>query len=210
MIRINLLGTAKPKKGKRVPISFNFSGEGANIVVVAAVLAAITLLANGLWYWKLNRDHERITTELRAAENENISLAAIKSKYLEREKQKNDYKRRVEVIDDLRAKQSGPVNLLNMIGETVNNTDAVWLSTMKDEGNSINIEGMALSVNAVANLMQNLKKTNYFKSVEIKESYQDDTVKDMQAFIFSLTCEKQSDRAPAPPAPPAPAAGKKS
>jgi len=62
---------------------------------------------------------------------------------------------------------------------------------MKDEGTSINIEGTALSVDAVANLITNLQKTGYFKSVEIKESYQDDTVKNMQAFVFSLTCEKQ-------------------
>jgi Tfp pilus assembly protein PilN len=100
----------------------------------------------------------------------------------------------VDVIDQLRANQAGPVNLLSTVADTVNATDAVWLNTMKDEGAAINIEGMALSVNAVANLMQNLKKTNYFKSVEIKESYQDEGVKDMQAFVFTLVCEKQPEK----------------
>ena len=33
------------------------------------------------------------------------------------------------MIDQLRAAQAGPVNLLNMIGDTVNGTEAVWLST---------------------------------------------------------------------------------
>jgi len=42
----------------------------------------------------------------------------------------------------------------------------------------------------VANLIQNLKKTGYFKNIEIKETYQDESVKDMQAFQFELTCEK--------------------
>jgi Tfp pilus assembly protein PilN len=84
----------------------------------------------------------------------------------------------------------GPVNLLNTIGETVNGTEAVWLSTMKDQGTSVNIEGMALSTDAVANLIQNLQKTGYFKTIEIKETYQDDQLKEMQAFQFSLTCEK--------------------
>jgi Tfp pilus assembly protein PilN len=61
---------------------------------------------------------------------------------------------------------------------------------MKDQGGSVAIEGMALSTDAVANLIQNLQKTGYFKTIEIKETFQDDTLKDMQAFQFTLTCEK--------------------
>jgi type IV pilus assembly protein PilN len=114
----------------------------------------------------------------------------VKARYLERQRQAENYKRRVDVIDQLRASQSGPVNLLNMIGNTVNGTEAVWLNNMKDQGSSVDIEGMALSTDAVANLMTNLQKTGFFKNIEIKETYQDDTFKEMQAFQFTLTCEK--------------------
>jgi Tfp pilus assembly protein PilN len=96
----------------------------------------------------------------------------------------------VDVIDGLRASQTGPVNLLAMLGETVNNTEAVWLSKMDDQGSNVNLEGIALSADAVANLIANLQKTGFFRNVEIKETYQDETVKDMQAFQFTLTCEK--------------------
>ncbi len=102
----------------------------------------------------------------------------------------DNYKRRVDVIDQLRASQSGPVNLLNTIGDTINGTEAVWLSSMKDQGSNISIQGMALSTDAVANLIQNLQKTGFFKNIEIRETYQDESVKDMQAFQFELTCEK--------------------
>jgi len=61
---------------------------------------------------------------------------------------------------------------------------------MKDEGNNIDIVGMALSNDAVANLINNLQKTGHFRNVEIKETYQDDRVKEMQAFQFTLSCEK--------------------
>ena len=61
---------------------------------------------------------------------------------------------------------------------------------MDDSGPTVNLEGMALSADAVANLIANLQKTGYFKNVEIKETYQDEQVKDMQAFQFTLTCEK--------------------
>jgi len=49
---------------------------------------------------------------------------------------------------------------------------------------------MALSNDAVASLISNLQKTGYFSNIEIKETYQDDTFKEMQAFNFTLTCEK--------------------
>ena len=77
-----------------------------------------------------------------------------------------------------------------MLGETVNGTEAVWLSKMDDTGAAVNLEGTALSADAVANLIANLQKTGFFKAVEVKETFQDDQIKDMQAFQFTLTCEK--------------------
>ena len=71
---------------------------------------------------------------MKTAETKNRELADVKTKFLERQTQANDYKRRVDVIDGLRANQTGPVNLLAMMGETVNNTEAVWLSKMDDHG----------------------------------------------------------------------------
>ena len=102
----------------------------------------------------------------------------------------NAYKRRVDVIDGLRQSQTGPVNLMAMMGETINNTEAVWLNKLDDQGGSVNLEGTALSTDAVANLIANLQKTGFFKNVEIKETYQDEAIKEMQAFQFTLTCEK--------------------
>ena len=81
------------------------------------------------------------------------------------------------------------MSLLNTIGQTVNGTEAVWLNTMKTQGPNISIQGTALSADAVANLIANLQKTGYFKNIEIKETFQDEGVKDMQAFQFELTCE---------------------
>jgi type IV pilus assembly protein PilN len=192
MIRINLLGTPKAK-GKRAAASAaavlesGDSGSPQIKIVIALVLAAGF---NG-WTWHhLDNEAKTIAKNMQVAEQKNRELAEVKAKYLERQREADNYKRRVDVIDQLRANQSGPVELLNTIGDTVNNTEAVWLSTMKDQGGSVDIEGMALSTDAVASLIQNLQKTGHFKNIEIKETYQDDTFKEMQAFQFTLTCEK--------------------
>ena len=192
MIRINLLGSPKPK-GKKGPAfnmpSFEVGNLGGPLIQVAAVLLIAGALNAGYWY-QLDREKKSIAVRALVAEQKNRELAAVKVRYLERQRQADAYKHRVDVIDQLRANQSGPVSLLAMIGDTVNSTEAVWLNSMQDQGASVAIDGTALSSDAVANLISNLQKTGFFRNIEIKESYQDDGVKDMQAFQFTLTCEK--------------------
>jgi type IV pilus assembly protein PilN len=191
MIRINLLGVPK-SKGKRGPsLAAVVPGAGVSVVMKVLLVFVLAAAANfGYWY-HLNAEKARLATQLVQAERKNRELSEVKAKYLEREKQMQQYKRRVDVIDELRSQQFGPVKLMATLGGTVDNTEAVWLSVVRDQGSSIDIEGRALSANAVANLITNLQKTGYFKTVEMKESYQDEQVKNMQAFIFTITCQKQ-------------------
>jgi Tfp pilus assembly protein PilN len=195
MIKINLLETAKGKNkrgsgggGPSMP-SMEMGDMGSPKLKVLVVLVVAGLFNLGYWY-RLDHQSKSIAAQMKVAEQKNRELADVKARYMERQIQAGNYKRRVDVIDQLRAGQAGPVNLLAMLGETVNNTEAVWLSKMDDSGASVNLEGTALSTDAVANLIANLQKTGYFKNVEIKETFQDEQIKDMQAFQFTLTCEK--------------------
>ncbi len=193
MIKINLLETnkGKGKRGSSGPAmpAIEMGDMGSPTLKVLVVLVIAGLLNLGYWY-RLDQAGKAIATKMEEAQRKNRELADVKAKFLERQNQANVYKRRVDVIDGLRQNQTGPVNLLAMMGETVNNTEAVWLSKMDDQGPSVNLEGTALSTDAVANLIANLQKTGFFKTVEIKETYQDEQIKDMQAFQFTLTCEK--------------------
>src|SRR5271157_2634543 len=191
MIKINLLETSKGKRsggGPSMP-TMEMGDMGSPKLKVLVVLLIAGVLNFGYWY-RLDRQGKAIATQMQAAEQKNRELSDVKAKYLERQKQADNYKRRVDVIDSLRAGQAGPVNLLAMLGETVNGTEAIWLRSMDDTGPNVNLEGTALSTDAVANLISNLQKTGFFKNVEIKETFQDETIKDMQAFQFTLTCEK--------------------
>src|SRR3981081_2596258 len=183
MIRINLLGSPKPK-GKKGPAinmpSFDLGNLGGPLVQVAAVLLIAGALNAGYWY-QLDREKKSIQVRALVAAPKNRELAAITRGYGGGSG---------DVIAQLRANQAGPVSLLAIIGDTVNGTEAVWLNSMQDQGASVAIDGTALSSDAVANLISNLQKTGYFRNIEIKESYQDEAVKDMQAFQFTLTCEK--------------------
>jgi type IV pilus assembly protein PilN len=192
MIRINLLGAQKGKNKRSAASSaavMEVGDVGSPKLKVLVVLVLAALVNVGYWY-QLDKQHRDIAAKMEVALQKNAELADVKARYLERQREADNYKRRVDVIDQLRAAQSGPVDLLNTVGQTVNNTEAVWLNSMKDQGASIDIDGMALSTDAVASLISNLQKTGHFKNIEIKETFQDDTYKEMQAFNFTLTCEK--------------------
>src|SRR3954463_275052 len=194
MIRINLLGIPRQKKGKRgaaaaaVP-DMPGEGPGALIFIVAGLILGL-----GLFYYlynDANKTQVKLAEDITAANNEGTRLSGVKVKYEQRKKEADAFEKRVKVIDQLRDAQTGPVKLLNTVGDSVNNTDAVWLSEMTESGTSLNIDGTALSTIAVANLITTLKHTGYFKSVEIKSAAQDATNKEVQSFQFTLVCEKQ-------------------
>lgn len=193
MIKINLLETSKGKNkrgggGPAMP-AMELGDMGSPKLKVLAVVV-VAGLANLLIWYHLDRAGKVIAHQMAEAEQKNHELADVKAKFLARKNQADSYKRRFDVIDGLRNGQTTPVNLMAMMGETVNNTEAVWLSKMDDTGASVNLEGTALSADAVANLIANLQKTGFFKSVEIKETWQDEQIKDMQAFQFILTCDR--------------------
>jgi Tfp pilus assembly protein PilN len=194
MIKINLLENSKGKSkrgaggGPSMP-AMEMGDMGSPKLKVLVVLLLAGALNFGYWY-RLDHQAKTIEKQMQAALQRNRELSDVKARYLERQRQADNYKRRVDVIDSLRAGQSGPVNLLAMLGQTVNDTEAVWLNKMDDSGPAVTLEGTALSPDAVATLISNLQKTGFFSSVEIKETFQDDQIKDMQAFQFTLTCEK--------------------
>jgi type IV pilus assembly protein PilN len=170
------------------------AGDGPNPVMVMVVLAIVGLAGNGYYYMRLSNQTKQIAVDKQKAMDENRRLAAVKAKYDEAEKQKEVFRKRVDVIDKLRKAQSGPVDLLNTIGTTVNATDQVWLATMRDDGRNISLDGTALSANAVAKLITNLKQTGYFKNVEIRETFQSPASQEMTMFSFSIVCEKADQK----------------
>ncbi|HEY1524919.1 MAG TPA: PilN domain-containing protein [Candidatus Angelobacter sp.] len=191
MIRINLLGVPKKsaRGSRRASTVSSGGGEGSSTVILGLVFVGALAVLIGLAQVGIQRQHDSLEKDMQRAQIENQRLADVKAKY-EASKRKADlYERRVRVIDELKAAQSGPVNLLNLVADTVNSTDAVWLETMTNDGKSLDFTGMALSPNSVADLMANLRKTGAFKTVEIKETSQDSAVKEVQAFKFELICE---------------------
>jgi Tfp pilus assembly protein PilN len=191
MIRINLLGVPKKtSRGRRAAaVSVPGGGEGSSTIVLGVIFVGALAVLIGFAHFWVQREGVRLEKELQKAMLENQRLADVKAKYEASKRKADMYERRLRVIEQLKNNQDGPVTLLNLVADTINSTDAVWLETMTNDGRILSFTGMALSPNSVADLMANLRKTGAFKSVEIKETAQDSSVKEVQAFKFELNCE---------------------
>jgi len=138
MIRINLLEAPKPKNKRSAMPSMPTMEVGdvgsprLKVLIAFGLAAAFNLYT---WY-HLDAQKKDIAAKMTQAEQKNRELADVKQRYMARQREAENYKRRVDVIDQLRNanNQGGPVNLMAMVGETVNNTEAVWLNNLKDQG----------------------------------------------------------------------------
>lgn len=202
MIRINLLGTTKAKKGKgrrRLAMpQMNMAGPSPLITGLA-----LLVLTGASIYWyhaKLQQKQQQLQTNISEANRQIASMNHIKQAYLQRQKDFDAVKRRFDIIDQLRAQQAGPVILLNTVTDTVNASEGVWLLTLKDNGDNVSLDGVALGPRNVADLMTKLVRTGFFKNIELKDTAQRDDRK-LETFNFNLVCEKTSapaDKAAAP------------
>jgi type IV pilus assembly protein PilN len=189
MIRINLLGTAKPKKGKRRFTMPKVTTDGPSPVFLG--LGLLVFAGAGL-YWDysvLEKKHEKLQAQIKEADQNIASMVKVKQAFLERQKDYDAFKRRFDIIDQLRAGQVGPVPLLTNLSDTVTKTDGVWLLNMRDDGATVSMDGLALAPANLATLMTNLRKSGYYKNVELKDTQQEEGQK-VQTFSFSLVCEK--------------------
>src|SRR5512136_694592 len=137
MIRINLSSLAPPKTkrgGKRAAAAVSAPGEGSSTMVLALVFLLVLVAAMGTWTWIVQQQTKKLEADWQVVNRENQRLAEVKAQYEASKRKADMYQRRVKVVDDLKEAQKGPVNLLNVVADTVNKTDAVWLDTMTTDG----------------------------------------------------------------------------
>ena len=184
MIRINLLGQARPKTAKQaVPVEATLR---VGMLIAAIVVALIFLFVT---YMSQKKDLDATNDEIHKLQAERARLQQVKEQVQQFEAQKAVLQQRINVIEMLQKGRTGGQELLDNLANTVAHTDGLWLTNLAKTGNTLSIDGEASSVNAVANFLTQMKRSGYFDKVEIKEAKQDDILKNVTTFGFSLTAE---------------------
>ena len=184
MIRINLLGQAKPKASRR-PVD---TGAALPALFVGAGVLFGALILGYLYYsWQRQLNEEN--TRIKQLQAQKTDLEQVKQQVEAFEKQKIVLQQRVSTIEKLQRDRTGGQELLDEIASTVARTENLWLTTLIRKGNNLTINGASASVNGVANFITALKRSGYFSKIEIKESKQDDKNTAVQTFLFEISAE---------------------
>src|SRR5690554_3466270 len=120
MIRINLLGTERQKVHKAGPWL-----DGNNRATLLCVgVFALTAAGIGGWYWSLTSEAARLQNEIGVAQAEVARLTIVLAEVRRAEERRAQLQQRVQIIEELRAGQSVPVQMLDHVSRSV--PDLLW------------------------------------------------------------------------------------
>jgi len=157
MIKINLLPYREETKKQFLKSQLSI----ASICTVPSILLIIILLI------LLNTKISNTSTQIRKVESDikkqKVSLDEIKVFKKEKETLKN----KMKVIDKLKKGKFGPVHIIDHLA--INLPGRIWLTEIVQKNMSMTLEGKALDNISISNYMVNLTKSDYFKSVDLKQ-----------------------------------------
>ncbi len=165
MIRINLLLTKK-SKGTSVGLKF---GIPSYIMFVMIAIVAVILIEGYTWYW-LNSTKSYLTNEKMTLE---VRLAELREKVKEvesYEKDKELYKQKIAIIQNLKKTQKGPVRVLDEVSRML--PERVWITSLKEKDGNIIITGAGMTNDDIVKYVNNLKSSRLFQNVQLTESRQ--------------------------------------
>jgi type IV pilus assembly protein PilN len=165
MIKINLVSEAPAAAvTKRKRPEFSLGAKQGDIILVSVL--AIAVAVSGTWWFLLKNKLGDLKEVQRERRIERDELKPFIDKVEELEAKRALLKRKVEVINDLKQQQQGPVRILDEVSRAL--PELVWLTQLKMSGNSLTLTGDAMDENAVANFYSNLDSSPFFEEPEVK------------------------------------------
>jgi type IV pilus assembly protein PilN len=168
MIRVNLLAADRPTKKKKAAGGGGGAPSAPGSVQAFLLLGLFTLgtivLCAAVWWWQSNK-LKALDTKIAAAEQRQRELQAIKAQVDALEKKRETFQRKVDLIERLKAEQSGPVHMLDEVSKAL--PDFVWLSAMEQTGAAIRFNGQSSGLTSVADFISALQRTGWFPQVDL-------------------------------------------
>lgn len=157
MIRINLVAGERraAKPASRV------MQRGQKVTLAGSLLLIVTVLSIGWRYWATSQDETQLAADIATARAEEGRLAEVLKQVTDFESQRAQLKQRVTLIDELRRGQTAPVHIIDQISRSL--PDLTWLTSLKQDGYDVTIEGQCTSLTALSDFVGNLEATRYFR-----------------------------------------------
>ena len=189
MIKINLLPVRAAKKKETAVQQIAIFCFG--LLVVAVIVASLYVVKR---------------MQISSAQNDiasaNAKIAELKKKIgkLEELKSlKNQVKKKLDVLDQLRKNKTGPAERLATLSDIT--PEQLWLTGYSESGNDIKLSGIAYTEELIASFMRSLEASRDFMGVELVVSEQIGSG-ETKLKKFELTCKLRAPVTPQPEAAP--------
>jgi len=189
MIKINLLPVRAAKKKETAVQQLSIFGVSILFVL---------LVVGGMYIYKRGQI-EATKTEIN---NANTKINELKTKIGKLEELKNlkeQVKKKLDVLAQLRKNKTGPAQRLATLSDVT--PDQLWLTSYSENGDNIKLSGMAYTEELIAKFMMTLQSSNEYTSVELIVSEQTE-ISGTKLKKFEISCKLKSAQ-PAPPQAPA-------
>lgn len=155
MIRINLLLYRVAKRQQQV------MQYVVMFVVVIAAAFLLTLTAHSVASWELSGLEDEATQ----LQQQNAVLKKKIGKLRNLDKLREEVQRKLEVIDQLQNGRFRSLNTLHEVSRVI--PDNVWVESVKDHSDKIELSGLGESNKAIANFMRGLDKSPLFSDIKL-------------------------------------------
>ena len=185
MIRINLLpGEERKHRGAAVSL------KTGDLVLPAVILAGTVLIMGGMML-----SQRTAASQLARNITEVDAQARLLAPQIERvnrlAQERAELDLRLGIINKLERGRTQTVRLMDDLARSL--PDHVWLtSATQDAGNTLSLEGVAMSNLVVSDLMSHLDRSPMFADVEL-EVAERNTIGDKEAVKFRLRCRVTPD-----------------
>lgn len=188
MIKVNLLSPEKKESAAAEgPVGFSKTEPSAAGVNVPAIVSAVLVVlgAVGAVFWLQSQKIDRMRDESARLKTEMTRYTETLKTIDELENTRNQLKQKIEIINELKNRQQEVVKMMDKVSEAL--PDWAWITEMTYNSGAITIAGKALTNNLIADFISRLKDSNYFPSVEYRDS-QLKVLQGVEVYEFRLTC----------------------
>jgi type IV pilus assembly protein PilN len=163
MIKINLL----TEKITSARVSTRLPGSASRNLIFG-IIGVLTLAYIGYQWYSFNSTLTKLDADIVQAREEKERLQKIIRQVEEFDAKKQELNQKIDIISDLKKKQSGPVHLLDEVSKALPNL--VWITAINQHGNRIQVDGESITYNAVADFIENLRRSQYIESPDLANS----------------------------------------
>ncbi|HPI92595.1 MAG TPA: PilN domain-containing protein [Deltaproteobacteria bacterium] len=147
-------------------------------------MLCIVLVLIGEYFAQLTVTNQRESLQKEIADTKvEIKRLTAEAGEIEKfKKQKQELERKLDVIQDLNAKKTGPVEMLDELSLII--PEKAWLTSVTNKGDNIVLEGLAVDNPTIAAFMKQLQASKHFDNVTLVLSKQESGQQK-----FSITCK---------------------